>query len=142
MSKSRKFSLVDLLDQASKWLITGIWAAIAGAGALLIHSQVPDGAVWALPAKLILYVFGASSAMIVLLSVFLLQGALRSRKKMRFGVMWDRDGNPVCGKCDGPIYPAVGGMFYCSACSTKYPPFDPYEELTPKEAMKRVREKR
>lgn len=131
----KRADVADWLSKLSTPLLSGAMALIAALWAAVSASLAPEGVEWSLPARVVLPAIGLVFLGLLYLGLLCLQLWLRSRKYVRFCILWDGRGNPLCSKCDGPLSPKIY-YFHCPVCDCSYNPYDDDAKMMfPHEAM-------
>lgn len=113
-------------------LLAMLPTVIAGAaGTLWLYLAgliAKEGQTWTFQSKLVLQVAGLTALVFLYLLVLYLRLWLRSRTKIRFGILWDIHKNPICAKCRGPLGKATGSSLQCPACNIEYEVWDDFKQ--------------
>lgn len=117
--------------------------AILGALALALTNWIaPEKTVWTFPARLVLLTMAAVAILFVGLGIVCRRLWKRTRKRVRFGILWNHDKQPLCAKCDGPLHAKDQYSFRCAVCEIVLEAReDDGHNIPPAEAIARVQKR-
>jgi hypothetical protein len=115
-SKGEADSASESIFASHPWLRNAALGVLGALGLAVLGWLAPDKAQWTFPARIVLLTAGAIVLLFLFLGLSCLRLWQRTRKRVRFGILWNGDREPICAKCGGPLEVTNENSFWCPLC--------------------------
>jgi hypothetical protein len=115
-SKDAADSASESIFASHPWLSNAALGILGALGLAVLGWLAPDKAQWTFPARIVLLTAGVIVLLFLFLGLFCHRLWQRTRKRVRFGVLWNGDRQPICAKCGGPLEVPNENSFWCPVC--------------------------
>jgi hypothetical protein len=115
-SKDAADSASESIFASHPWLSNAALGILGALGLTVLGWLAPDKAQWTFPARIVFLTGGVIVLLFLFLDLSCLRLWQRTRKRVRFGVLWNGDRQPICAKCGGPLEVPNENSFWCPVC--------------------------